>query len=98
MNARMGRVSFSPDRADEVVRHVRENVVPKYEGAEGFKGFTLMLDRARGEGVGISFWDSEDAMNASDAIGDQARRGSAEAGSGSDEGMEHFEVAIDTMA
>jgi len=37
-------------------------------------------------------------MRASDQLGDQARQGAAEAGSGSDKGPQHFEVAIDTMA
>jgi heme-degrading monooxygenase HmoA len=98
MHARIGRISFSPDKADDVAAHVRENVVPKYEGTDGFKGFTLLLDRSGGEGVGISFWETEDAMRATDALGDQAREGAAEAGSGSDQGPQHFEVAIDTMA
>jgi heme-degrading monooxygenase HmoA len=98
MHARTGRVTFSPDRADDVVGHVRESVVPKYEQSDGFKGFTLLLDRARGEGIGISFWESEEAMTATDSLGDQARTGAAEAGSGRDEGAERFEVAIDTMA
>lgn len=97
MNARMGRVDFQPDKADEVVSHVRENVVPQYEGTDGFKGFTLLLDRSGGEGIGISFWESEDAMRASDEIGDRARAGAAEAGAGSDKGRSYFEVAIDTM-
>ena len=98
MHARMGRVSFSPDKADDVTSQVRENVVPKYEAADGFKGFTLLLDQSGGEGVGISFWDSEDAMRATDDLGDQARQGAAEAGSGSDQGVQHFEVLIDTMS
>ena len=98
MHARTGRISFSPEKADDVASHVRENIVPKYEATDGFKGFTLLLDRSRGEGVGISFWDSEEAMHASDQLGDQARQGAAEAGSGADEGLEHFEVTIDTMA
>jgi hypothetical protein len=37
-------------------------------------------------------------MRATDEIGDQARRGAAEAGSGSDQGPQRFEVVIDTMA
>jgi hypothetical protein len=37
-------------------------------------------------------------MRATDDLGDQARQGAAEAGSGSDQGAEHFEVAVDTMA
>ena len=98
MHARIGRITFSPENTDQLTSHVRDNVVPKYEGAEGYKGFTLLLDASRGEAIGISFWESEDAMRATDALGDQAREGAAEAGSGSDLGKNHFEVAIDTMA
>jgi heme-degrading monooxygenase HmoA len=98
MNARIGRVSFSADKADDVIQHVRQEIVPKYEGRDGFKGFTLLLDRANGQGIGISFWESESAMRATDDLGDQARRGAATAGSGDDQGAQHFEVAIDTMA
>ena len=98
MHARTGRISFSPEKADEVVSHVRETIVPKYEQSDGFKGFTLLLDRSGGEGIGISFWDSEDAMRATDELGNQAREGAADAGSGQDRGAERFEVAIDTMA
>jgi len=94
----MGRISFSPDKAGDVSDHVRNNVVPKYDGADGFKGFTLLLDESSGEGVGITFWESEDAMRATDDLGDQARQGAAEAGSGSDQGRQYFEVVIDTMA
>jgi len=98
MHARIGRITFSEENTDQLTSHVRDSVVPSYEGADGFKGFTLLLDRSRGEAIGISFWDSEETMRASDAIGDQARQGAAEAGSGSDQGPQHFEVAIDTMA
>ena len=98
MHARMGRITFSPDKADDVTRHVEESIVPSYEGTDGFKGFTLLLDRSGGQGVGISFWESEDAMRASDALGDQARQGAAEAGEGSDQGRQYFEVPVDTMA
>lgn len=98
MHARIGRVSFSPENANEMVSHVRETIVPKYEGSEGFKGFTLLLDRSSGEGIGISFWENEEAMKATDGLGDQARQGAAEAGAGRDQGVQHFEVAVDTMA
>jgi heme-degrading monooxygenase HmoA len=98
MNARIGRVSFSADKADDVIRHVRQEIVPKYEQSEGFKGFTLLLDRSGGQGIGISFWESESAMRATDDLGDQAREGAATAGAGDDQGAAHFEVAIDTMA
>jgi heme-degrading monooxygenase HmoA len=98
MNARMGTISFSSDKADDVIRHVQSEVVPKYEASDGFKGFTLLLDRSGGHGIGISFWESEGAMHATDALGDQARSGAAASGSGEDQGTQHFEVAIDTMS
>jgi heme-degrading monooxygenase HmoA len=98
MHARIGRISFSPDSEEQMTSHVRDTIVPNYEDADGFKGFTLLIDRSRGEAVGISFWESEDAMDASAALGDQARQGAAEAGSGSDQGPQQFEVALDTMA
>jgi hypothetical protein len=37
-------------------------------------------------------------MRATGDMGDEARQGAAEAGSGSDQGVQRFEVAIDTMA
>src|SRR3954468_4611804 len=98
MHARIGRISFSGDKADDVTAQVRDNIVPKYEDSDGFKGFTLLLDRSGGEGIGISFWESEEAMRATDDLGDQARQGAADAGSGSDQGRGHYEVTIDTMA
>jgi heme-degrading monooxygenase HmoA len=98
MHARSGRVSFTPDKADDVVSHIRETILPRLEQSDGFKGFTLLLDRSNGTGIGISFWESEGAMRATDGLSDEARQGAAEAGSGSDQGAERFEVAIDTMA
>jgi heme-degrading monooxygenase HmoA len=98
MHARIGRVSFSPDKADQLANHVRDTIVPEYQQKNGFKGFTLLIDRQGGEGLGISFWESEEAMRATDDVGDRARQGAAEAGSGSDQGAQRFEVAIDTMA
>jgi hypothetical protein len=98
MHARIGRVTFLPDKADEVIGHVKEVIVPRFEASEGYKGYTLLIDRSSGAGIGISFWDSEDAMYATDTLGEESRQGTAEAGSGSDQGFAHFEVAIDTMA
>jgi heme-degrading monooxygenase HmoA len=97
MHARTGRVSFSPEKADDVIDRVRE-IVAQYEGQAGFKRFTLLIDRAKGEGLGISFWDSEDTMTAAEEVGNRAREGAAQSGSGRDQGAERFEVAIDTTA
>ena len=99
MNARMGRVDFEQDKADDVVSHVRENVVPMYEGTDGFKGFTLLLDRSNGEGIGISFWESEDALHGSDELGQEARDQIKEVGEAeADPERMDWEVVIDDTA
>jgi heme-degrading monooxygenase HmoA len=98
MHARIGRVTFSADQADQAVSHVRENVIPKLQEQDGFKGFTLLIDRSGGQGIGVSFWESEDALRATHELADQVRGGVAQAVGGSDEGQQSFEVAIDTMA
>ena len=97
MHARTGRVSFSPEKADEVTNRVKQ-LVARYQGQDGFKRFTLLIDRDRGEALGISLWESEAAMKAAAELGDRAREGAAESGSGRDQGSERFEVAIDTTA
>ncbi|HEX8854516.1 MAG TPA: hypothetical protein VF752_02875 [Thermoleophilaceae bacterium] len=98
MHARIGRITYSPEKADDLKKFVQETTVPRYEGADGYKGFTLLLDSSSGQAIGISFWESEEAMRASDDLGDQARQGASQAASGSDQGKQYFEVAVDTMA
>jgi hypothetical protein len=80
-----------------MVSHVRSTVIPKLREQPRLQGLHVAA-RSRGEGVGISFWESEEAMKTTDSLGDQARQGAAEAGSGADQGAQRFEVAIDTMA
>lgn len=95
MYARTGRVSFSSDRTDAMVEHVRQHVVPMYEDRDGFRGFRLLVDRQNGTALGVSYWDTEAQLHATDEISEQARSGAAEAGEGGVEGVEVFEIVID---
>src|SRR5438045_935549 len=98
MHARIGRISFSPDKAEEATNNVKQNVVPRLEQRDGFKGFTLLIDRSSGEGLGISFWESEEALRATASLADEVRGKGAESVEGSDQGMTEYEVTLDTMA
>ena len=66
MYARHVTVNGSPDRIDEGVQSVRNHVLPVLQGCAGFKGQLLLIDRAKGEAIGISLWDTEENMNASE--------------------------------
>ena len=95
MHVRTGRVSFSPDKVDDLISHVRDTIIPMYEGTDGYKGFRLLVDRESGRAQGVSFWDSEEQMRAQDEVAGKARAGAAEAGGGSVEGVEYYEMVID---
>jgi heme-degrading monooxygenase HmoA len=99
MHARISTLQMEPSRIDDAVSRLKEEVVPDLEQTDGYKGFTLMVDRQSGKAVGVSFWESEDAMRGSEEKGQAARQQAAEAGGASGEPeVERFEVAIDTMA
>jgi heme-degrading monooxygenase HmoA len=59
------------------MRHVREQVLPLLQQQEGYEGFVVLSDRQNGKIIGVSFWESEQAMQASEEVGDRTRSESA---------------------
>src|SRR2546421_10492694 len=98
MHARTGTIHASPDKIDDVLRQVEQETVPRYRDQSGYKGFTLLADRQSGKMIGVSFWESESDLEASDELGKQARESAAQTGEGSgDTVREVFEVLFDDM-
>jgi heme-degrading monooxygenase HmoA len=99
MHARLSTLQLDPSRIDDAIRGLEERDVGELEKQEGFKGLTLLVDRQSGKAVGVSFWESEDAMRNSEETGEATRARAAEAGGGAAEAQgERFEGAIDTLA
>jgi heme-degrading monooxygenase HmoA len=99
MHARISTLQLDAAKIDDVVGQLEEREVPEWEQMDGFKGFTLMADRQSGKAVGVSFWESADAMSASEEKVKGSRERAAETGGASGEPtVERFEVVIDTMA
>ena len=99
MHARVTTLQMEPSKIDDAVRGVEENAIPEFKQLDGFKGLTVLADRQGGKVVAVGFWESEEAMNASEEQVQGAREQAAETGgaSGGPE-VERFEVALDTMA
>ena len=97
MHARASYIQAQPDRVDEVVRQVESDVIPTLKEQDGFKGFTVLADRDSGQLVGLSFWESEEAMQASEEVGDQTRQQAAETANAPEPRVHRFEVAVDVM-
>lgn len=79
MYARHVTIKGDPARMDDVVRTQREVVVPALRDCEGFVAQLVLLDRTAGEVIGMSIWDSEDHMLASEDGIRPARQQVAEA-------------------
>ena len=95
MHARSAVIEMSPDKVDDAVRFWKDEQIPKYREQQGYKGFTLLVNRDSGKALGVSFWESEDALRASDELGQQARAGLAETSSGTEQPRENWEVVVD---
>ncbi len=78
MYARHVTVRGSGDNVDAAVQSVRDNVIPVLQGCPGFKGQLLLVDRTKGEAIGISLWDTEENMMASEERVAAARQQTAD--------------------
>ena len=94
MHARVTTLEVPTDRMDDATRHVREQVVPRLSQMEGFKGFVALGSRQSGKLQGVAFWESEEALRATDGAVVSIREGAAEATGGTVEGVEEFEVSV----
>jgi heme-degrading monooxygenase HmoA len=96
MHARTGTLQVSPDKVDAATEAIKTRVTSEYPDQQGYKGFTLLADRGSGKVIGISFWESESDLAASDELGARARKDAAESGEASSEPVrEVFEVLFD---
>jgi len=77
-----------------MLRQVREQVLPQAKKDEGFKGMIALGDRQSGKTLGITFWESEEVMRASEEAANRLRSESAEAGGQTIAGVERYEVGI----
>ena len=94
MHARMTTMEGSSERLDEGLREIKEDVLPQLQQQDGFKGFIVFDNRQNGELIGFSLWESEQAMQASEEVGERTRRESAETMSDTIAGVERYEVAL----
>ena len=94
MHARMSTLEGSTDEMDEGLRDVKERVLPQLKQQDGFKGFIALGNRQSGELIGITFWESERAMQASEEIGDRSRSETAEDTGDTIADVERFEVGL----
>ncbi len=92
MHARVTTIEGSPDRMDDAARHVQEQTLPQLRQMDGFEGFVAFGDRQSGRLMGVAFWESEEALRATEQAVADVRGGAAETAGGIVAGVEEYEV------
>ena len=97
MHARVTILQMDPSRIDVAVSQLEEEDLPSWKEIDGFKGFTLLVDRASGKVIGTSYWSTPEQMRASEeAVAPSRRRAADTGGATFAPQVEPYEVAIDT--
>jgi heme-degrading monooxygenase HmoA len=92
--ARVSTFTGTSDQVDEAIRQVREDVVPRLEELDGYRGSYLLVDRQNGKSLAVTFWESEEAMSASEEAANTLRSEAADAFGTQMVGVERYEVAV----
>jgi hypothetical protein len=92
MHVRISTVQGDPSKIDDGVAAINDKVLPTLKGIEGFRAANFMVDRGSGKLVGVAFWDSEEALNASASAVESIRNSVAEAVGGKVASVEEYEM------
>ena len=94
MHARVTTLEGAPDKVDDATRHLQEQVLPQLRQMDGFEGFVAFSDRQSGKLLGVAFWESEEALQATEEKVAGVRSGAADAAGGTVAGVEQYEVVV----
>ena len=94
MHARVTTIQGAPGKIDEAKGHIQEQTLPQLQKMDGFKGFVALGDRNSGQVLGVAFWESEEALRATEQAVSDLRSGAAEATGGTVLSVEEYEVLV----
>ncbi len=93
MHARVSTVKGDPASVDAGIENYRANVQPF--AREHGKGSVLLVDRATGDALVVTFWEDEASMRASEEAANALRAQAADTMQVSDDpGVARYEVAV----
>ena len=92
MYARATTYRGSLEDVQEAIVHYEEGI-PSLREISGNRGAFLLVDRSAGRGIGVTLWESEEAMRASRKRADELRQ-QAQEPSGQIDPVHEYEVAV----
>lgn len=93
MNVRVSRIVADPAKAAADGGGSYRAMVDSMKQVDGFLGAMLLVDRESGNSLGLTFWENDAALKASEEVANRFRREGAETiGATSPPAVERFEV------
>jgi hypothetical protein len=92
MHVRISTIEGDAGKIDDAVAMINEEVLPVLKGIGGFTAANFLADRSSGKLIGLTFWDSESALDASVEAVNPIRTAVADAMGGKVVSVESFEL------
>jgi heme-degrading monooxygenase HmoA len=92
MYLRVTAFKSDPAQLEKGIAFFRDKIVPAMEHAPGFLGATAVVDREKSTGAASTLWESLEAMNKAEQLGQQSRIESAESTGLEVVDVERFEI------
>jgi hypothetical protein len=92
--ARLSSLEGPPERIDEGVRFIKEQILPQAGDMTGWRGIVTLADRKAGKTKTITFWDGPESLRASEERADRLRGQAAQAMGDTITGVDRYEVAL----
>jgi heme-degrading monooxygenase HmoA len=94
MYARVNRFQDRPEAIEDAERLVVDKILPQLQTVPGFAGVLSLIDRTSGESLGITFWETEEAMHASEAEASRLRRDISDGAGSEIRTVDRYEVSL----
>jgi heme-degrading monooxygenase HmoA len=90
-----GEAGADQSRVSEMAEMVRSKVLPAAEAMDGFRGMLTVAEAESGRSMSLTFWESEDAMRASEEAANRLRKDFSEESGDAIADVRRYEVLID---
>lgn len=98
MYLRVTAFKSEPQKLEQGITFLKTKIVPMIGKAPGYLGTTCIVDREKGEGAASTLWESLEAMNNAEQLGQQSRSQSSEATGLEIVDVDRFEITVFDMA
>ncbi|HEV2475336.1 MAG TPA: hypothetical protein VGX22_02260 [Candidatus Dormibacteraeota bacterium] len=98
MYLRVTAFKSDPAKLEEGIAFLKDKIIPAMSKVPGYLGATCVVDREKGEGAASVLWESLEAMNNAEQMGQQSRSQSTEATGIEVVDVDRFEITALEMA